>query len=1094
MCVQWSLAAAIFCLHIFLVAGQDWCPHENPSLIAWSDTGGTWGGEVFDSYSNVTVTADVLLDTDIDVFSITIASGASLVWSPAAEPRVRVRYILVYGSLIIGSEDCPFTNYTHISFVGAPGAYSIPDFDEKFLGVAAGGTLEVHGENRIGWTKLDNTIEKCDKGDCLYFNQRNDLSKTDISKYQPGLIVTVLDETTGLPIKYTHIRLDSNKQNKITSNVNLLKTFMNDVQDGRVVAMEVQRYLPGTDMSLIEAAGLFDYIETLADLAVTNQMDIRNVEKYDAYSLVFVKGNINQKQERLTKQTSPATDQALDSVSVIVENGYFFKAHSHVDGSDIKNSYVNVVSANFSLVEFVIDLLDDVSLWRAGDVVVVTSTDFDWTQAEYAYVIDCPNCLPNQIKVEMIAEYTHYGEVYMNTDMRAEVALLTRNIVFEGFDNDGGNDNTFGGHLKFLKDFENVHIEGAEFFHMGHKNFPGRYPINFHMCEDVDTGTNPPYIRSNSIHHNYARCVTIRGTNGVKVEDNVCFDCYGHAYFLEDGGEKRTVFDGNLGFGQRSTSTLVQTDINPVAFFISNPQTYLRNNVAAGGWRAGFWFVFPNEPIGESTGLGFMAVDEAKHTAIYEFYNNVAHSYNQAGLLIDSILKPDGKTSGNNNYEPWNDPFNSRSGAKEVKLLRFTGYKNRLWNAYISGGYITLEESSFSDSSQGVYFERGSYQWKSVARSVFLGDSLNVGEPSPGFNRSRPIDNDLNSNVQGFVFNEGPIKLRESWFGDFGDFEDNTDYKSMGIGFQPRDNGDISPRSTTEEVLFGYDDPYGLRVFDGNASTLGYTDTDTDLVSAFIDKDGTLTTQSGNSVVKPLPFHLTDSCITNDRWGLSVCPYNYAQLMLSYSGSAVATMTRDDDPSLSYSDDGSNNARFLVMRGYVTSYILNFDAPMPKTFTIKTAAIDNAGGVRIGVCIPRNANLELKINKPKKANKIKKWQSVSTLQEVDDDTVGAKYYLDTTVGIVFFKLFHNQNIDEDQTTDCPKGVCTTAVVKIKRGDLSDSDCTARAYAVYNRTIDFPPVPSSTFAPFPLDRVTPPEVWGAGPTRHGMFDIIGDVFD
>lgn len=41
-----------------------------------------------------------------------------------------------------------------------------------------------------------------------------------------------------------------------------------------------------------------------------------------------------------------------------------------------------------------------------------------------------------------------------------------------------------------------------------------------------------------------------------KVQDNVGYDHLGHCYFLEDGGEKRNVFDGNLGVGTRKGSIL----------------------------------------------------------------------------------------------------------------------------------------------------------------------------------------------------------------------------------------------------------------------------------------------------------------------------------------------------------------------------------------------------------------------------------------------------------------------------------------------------------------------------------------------------------
>ena len=46
----------------------------------------------------------------------------------------------------------------------------------------------------------------------------------------------------------------------------------------------------------------------------------------------------------------------------------------------------------------------------------------------------------------------------------------------------------------------------------------GRYPIHFHMCEDVDGDeATRPWIKHNSIHHSNSRCVTIHGTHGLIV-------------------------------------------------------------------------------------------------------------------------------------------------------------------------------------------------------------------------------------------------------------------------------------------------------------------------------------------------------------------------------------------------------------------------------------------------------------------------------------------------------------------------------------------------------------------------------------------------
>ena len=94
--------------------------------------------------------------------------------------------------------------------------------------------------------------------------------------------------------------------------------------------------------------------------------------------------------------------------------------------------------------------------------------------------------------------------------MRAEVGLLTRNVLIHGkmgqtcvddhlkvcdmveFDN-------FGGHIKIIRGFKSVNIEGAELTNMGQMTVLGAYPIHFHLC--LDTEEQNPVIKDNSIHH-----------------------------------------------------------------------------------------------------------------------------------------------------------------------------------------------------------------------------------------------------------------------------------------------------------------------------------------------------------------------------------------------------------------------------------------------------------------------------------------------------------------------------------------------------------------------------------------------------------------
>ena len=45
----------------------------------------------------------------------------------------------------------------------------------------------------------------------------------------------------------------------------------------------------------------------------------------------------------------------------------------------------------------------------------------------------------------------------------------------------------------------------------------------------------------------------------LQVKNNFCLNTLGHGYFLEDGGEKRTVLEGNLGAGQKK-ATLIPSD------------------------------------------------------------------------------------------------------------------------------------------------------------------------------------------------------------------------------------------------------------------------------------------------------------------------------------------------------------------------------------------------------------------------------------------------------------------------------------------------------------------------------------------------------
>ena len=55
------------------------------------------------------------------------------------------------------------------------------------------------------------------------------------------------------------------------------------------------------------------------------------------------------------------------------------------------------------------------------------------------------------------------------------------------------------------------------------------------------------YIRNAAIHDTYNRCVTVHGTNFLRVENNVTYNTVGHCFFLEDGIQHGNEFVHNLG-------------------------------------------------------------------------------------------------------------------------------------------------------------------------------------------------------------------------------------------------------------------------------------------------------------------------------------------------------------------------------------------------------------------------------------------------------------------------------------------------------------------------------------------------------------------
>ncbi|XP_038580507.1 PKHD1 like 1, tandem duplicate 1 [Micropterus salmoides] len=306
--------------------------------------------------------------------------------------------------------------------------------------------------------------------------------------------------------------------------------------------------------------------------------------------------------------------------------------------------------------------------WKAGDEIVIASTGHRHSQKENEVrMIAAVSADGKTLTLTEPLKYTHLGVTVTLPDGtvfdgRAEVGLLTRNIVVRGSQNQEWNDNIaacpdgfntgefatqtcfqgrfgeevgsdeFGGCIMFHapRPNENLAIgrlEYVEVFYAGQAYRLGRYPIHWHLMGDINYKS---YVRGCSIHQTFNRAVTIHNTHRLLVEHNVIYDIMGGAFFIEDGIETKNILQYNLAVFVKQSTSLLNDDVTPAAFWVTNPNNIIRHNAAAGGTHFGFWYRMHQHPDGSSYDPNICQ----NRVPIGEFYNNTVHSQGWFGLWI----------------------------------------------------------------------------------------------------------------------------------------------------------------------------------------------------------------------------------------------------------------------------------------------------------------------------------------------------------------------------------------------------------------------------------------------------------------------------
>uniref|UniRef100_A0A8C7DJ19 hyaluronoglucosaminidase n=1 Tax=Oncorhynchus kisutch TaxID=8019 RepID=A0A8C7DJ19_ONCKI len=617
-------------------------------------------------------------------------------------------------------------------------------------------------------------------------------------------------------------------------------------------------------------------------------------------------------------------------------------------------------------------------------------------------------------------QFGHMGEIVDGMDMRAEVALLSRNILIYGementcYGNNWcqffGHD-TYGGHIKIFGNFTSVHLSHVELRNMGQQE-QGRYPVHFHRCGDVDWRggyREPAYVDGLSIHHSFSRCITIHATNGLLVKDTVGYDTLGHCFFLEDGMEQRNTFFHNLGLVTRP-GTLLPTDRNETmctsirdkvyknytpspsmeckavsTFWIANPNNNLISNAAAGSQDAGIWYVFHSSSTGDSHGL--FPETRAELTPLGIFYNNRVHSNFKAGLFIDKGVKTTNASAedpreylcldNNARFRPHEnaDPNRPRVAALIDTLIAF---KNNDLGAWIRGGDITIQNSGFADNGVGLSFASdGSYpkdegSSQEVTQSLFVGESRNRGF-NGGQNKywgqggtdgkMRTLPRNRTFPIRGFQIYDGPVRITQSTFRNYIPTKERF---TSAVGFNLKNTWQLTPRNNLSKLSF--QPTVSLRAFFGRPGQwFDENDLDGDKNSIFHDVDGSVTGYRDTYVGRADNYLIRHpGCVNITQWNGVVCSGTYSQVYIQTQGASSLSLSisRDDYPEAplvlrGINSQGALSQQYQPILMMSKSYTLHWNGPAPREIVLSLINFNQGDWVLVGLCYPSDTTFQV---------------------------------------------------------------------------------------------------------------------------------------
>ncbi len=358
--------------------------------------------------------------------------------------------------------------------------------------------------------------------------------------------------------------------------------------------------------------------------------------------------------------------------------------------------------------------------WVPGDKIALAPSGYEPYEAEELTISAVDG---KTITFAPSLSYPHFGEIQWYEDKpldeRAEVGMLTRNIVIQG-DSQSEADR-YGGHMMILNDSGPIHIEGVEFRRMGQPGIEARYNLHWHLAGDREGD----YIKNSSIHHSLQRGVVLHRTDNVLVEDVVAFDVRNHVFVpAEDGPEINNTFRHNLAmlvrkpekgffaFPRDGGGGSNQGEQRVAGFWMRNVHNNLIDNHVAGSER-GTGFFFDHRGRGRE----FREIDLLPREVVFD--GNLAHSCSVPGNLGNEGVSNHalyGQVGHGHGF--FMTKF--QNGDLMWNFSNFTSYKNAMSGVWTEITNITLDNFMIADNAIGLLSSESHVQ-----NTVVVGKSAN---------------------------------------------------------------------------------------------------------------------------------------------------------------------------------------------------------------------------------------------------------------------------------------------------------------------------------------------------------------------------------